>query len=275
MPDPWIQSCIHTTAIPRSPPKEEEGTLRRPLHIEAAGHTHTGRVRDANEDSFAVLAHLNLFMIADGMGGHSFGEIASMMAINTVEDFFEDPEMAPAASIEEARARLVASVKLANRRILRAARVDRSKRGMGTTFAGVVAQDTSVCIAHVGDSRVYRLRDGQLEQLTQDHAALKEVLLRGDATSSAAQVRTVRQVLTRALGLWDGVEVDARIEAARPEDLLLICSDGLAGVVADDEIVDILESEAPLDATAWALIERANEYGGPDNVTCVLVRWTS
>jgi serine/threonine protein phosphatase PrpC len=248
--------------------------LLRPLRIEASGQTHTGRIRAANEDSLAILAHHNLFMVADGMGGHSHGEVASQLAINTVEGFFDDPAQAPAASAEEARQRLVAGVKLANRRILRAGRLDRAKRGMGTTFAGALVQGSSVCIAHVGDSRVYRFRGGRLEQLTEDHSALREVPLRGDRVTSAAEIRALRHVLTRALGLWESVEVDTRIEAVKPEDILLICSDGLAGVVADDEIVGILETEAPLDTTAWALIERANEYGGPDNVTCVLVRWT-
>jgi serine/threonine protein phosphatase PrpC len=247
--------------------------VTRPLQIEAAGQTHAGRVRDGNEDSFAVLSHHNLFMVADGMGGHSYGEVASMMAINTVEDFFDDPDLVPLATAEEARARLVAGVKLANRRILRAGRVDRSKRGMGTTFAGVLVQGSSLCIAHVGDSRVYRFRGGKLEQLTEDHSALREVRERGGITSSAAEFRSLRHVLTRALGLWEGVEVDARIEDVKPNDLVLLCSDGLAGVVDEEEIVGILEAEAPLDTTAWALIERANEYGGPDNVTCVLVRW--
>jgi PPM family protein phosphatase len=249
--------------------------LVRPLRIEATGQTHAGRVREANEDSFAVLSRLNLFMVADGMGGHSSGEVASMLAVNTVEDFFDDPEMALATSPEEAQARLVASVKLANRRILRAAHVDRKKRGMGTTFAGVLVQGSSVCIAHVGDSRVYRFRSGKLEQLTQDHSALREIQLRSDIAASASEFRFLRHMLTRALGLWEGVEVDARIEAAQPDDLVLICSDGLAGVVDDDEILGILETEAPLDTTALALIERANEYGGPDNVTCVLIRWTA
>jgi protein phosphatase len=247
--------------------------LIRPLHIEAAGQTDTGRVRDVNEDSFAVLSHLNLFMVADGMGGHSFGEIASTMAISTVADFFGDPAMTPPLSAEEAQARLVTSVKLANRRILRAGRADRSKRGMGTTFAGVLAHSSSVCIAHVGDSRVYRLRGGQLEQLTQDHSALQEIQMRGASTESPTALRSLRHVLTRALGLWEGVEVDARLEEAQPNDVILICSDGLVGVM-EDEILGILETDAPLDTMASALIERANEYGGPDNVTCVLVRWT-
>jgi len=245
-----------------------------PLQIEASGQTHAGRVRDGNEDSFAVLPHHKLFMVADGMGGHSYGEIASMMAINTLEDFFDDPDLPPPATASVALARLVAGVKLANRRILRAGRVDRSKRGMGTTFAGVLAQGSSLCIAHVGDSRVYRYRDGRLAQLTQDHSALREVRERGAITSSAAEFRSLRHVLTRALGLWEGVEVDARIEDVKPDDLVLICSDGLAGVVDDEEITDIIEAEAPLDSTVGALIDRANDYGGPDNVTCVLVRWT-
>lgn len=246
----------------------------RPLCIEATGQTHTGRVRDANEDSFAILSRLKLFMVADGMGGHSHGEVASLLALDTIESFFDDPAMALAASPEEAQARLVAGVKLANRRILRAARLDRAKRGMGTTFAGVLLQGSSVCIAHVGDSRVYRFRSGALEQLTQDHSALREIRLRSDIAASAADFRSLQHVLTRALGIWEGVEVDARIEAAEPEDLVLICSDGLAGVVDDDEILGILETETSLDITARALIERANEYGGPDNVTCVLIRWT-
>jgi serine/threonine protein phosphatase PrpC len=248
--------------------------LTRPLRIEAAGQTHTGRVRAANEDSFAVLEHLNLFMVADGMGGHSHGEVASEMAIHTLEGFFDDPAMAPITTAEEARARLVAGVKLANRRILRAAQVDRDKHGMGTTFAGVLVQGSSVCVAHVGDSRVYRFRDGQLDQLTQDHAALREVTLRPVRGTSIVEIRALRHVLTRALGLRESVEVDARIEDVNAEDIFLICSDGLAGVVDEDAITGILGTDAPLDTAAWALIERANAYGGPDNVTCVLVRWT-
>jgi protein phosphatase len=230
-------------------------------------------VRGANQDSFAVLSGLNLFMVADGMGGHSSGEVASLLAVHTVGDFFADPDMAPATSPEEAEARLVASIKLANWRILRAAREDRAKLGMGTTFAGVLVQGSSVCIAHVGDSRVYRLRGGELKRLTRDHAALREVPLQRDLAAAAAGFRSLRHVLTRALGLQERVEVDARIEAAKSDDLVLLCSDGLASVVSDEEILDILETEAPLDTTAQALIERANEYGGPDNVTCVLIRW--
>lgn len=253
---------------------EDGGTLIRPLHIEAAGHTDTGRVRDSNEDSFAVLPHLNLFMVADGMGGHSFGEVASTMAIQVITGYFEDPKLAPLASAVEAKDRLVAGVRLANRRILRAGRADRSKRGMGTTFAGIVAFGASACVAHVGDSRVYRHREGKLEQLTRDHSALQAVQEHRSASASPAALRSLRHVLTRALGLWEGVEVDTRIEEVLPGDLALICSDGLAGVVSDDEIGDILGAEASIEATAAALCERANEYGGPDNVTCILVRWT-
>jgi protein phosphatase len=248
--------------------------LVRPLHIEAAGQTHTGRVRAANEDSFAVLPHLNLFMVADGMGGHAHGEVASQMAVHTVEDFFDDPMLGPSASVEQAQARLLDGIKLANRRILRAARLDPRKRGMGTTFAGVLVQGSTACVAHVGDSRVYRLREGRLEQLTQDHTALREVPVRTDRGMVAVEIRSVRQVLTRALGLWETVEVDARIEQVKADDIFLICSDGLAGVVDEDGIIGILETDAPLDTNAWALIELANEYGGPDNVTCVILRWT-
>lgn len=264
---------------------EPAGTARPPLVLETAGCTHVGMIRDTNQDSFVIVESLGLLLLADGMGGRAAGEIASRMAVDTVRGFFDDPDatwpiaLGPPSShagryVDQAMPLLIAGIQLANGRIFSAARRDRDKRGMGTTFAAVLARDGFVAVAHVGDSRVYRYRDGALELLTRDHSLLNECIRLGHIQPEDAASFPLQHVITRALGTEETVEVDTRIDAIESGDILLLCSDGLSGPVSADEIVEILGSHGDLTQAARRLIQRANERGGPDNVTCILARWS-
>jgi serine/threonine protein phosphatase PrpC len=248
-----------------------------PTLLTAHGETDRGLVRETNEDSFAVAAHLGLFMVADGMGGAAAGEIASRTAVEQVQRAVEDAETTwptdhALRAPESGPRRFIAGIHRANRQIQRQAREDRSRRGMGTTFAGVFMLDRCAVVAHVGDSRVYRFRAGGLERMTYDHSLVNELLERGLLKPEDVASYPRRNVITRAVGTHESLEVDARIVDLRPGDVLLLSTDGLHGQVEDDEIAAILR-EHPLPGDAVSrLVDRANEKGGVDNVTVVLVR---
>ncbi|HSN97161.1 MAG TPA: Stp1/IreP family PP2C-type Ser/Thr phosphatase [Candidatus Nanopelagicales bacterium] len=259
------------------------------LLVESAGCTHVGMIRDSNQDSFSIVEGLGLFLLADGMGGRAAGEIASRMAVDTVRGFFDDPDatwpiaLGPPSSkagggatryVDQAMPLLVAGIQLANGRIFASARRDRDKRGMGTTFVAVLARDGFVAIAHVGDSRVYRYRGGELELLTRDHSLLNECIRLGHIQPEDAASFPLQHVITRALGTEETVEVDTRIDEVQPGDVLLLCSDGLSGPVNPAEMTEIIGSHPDLNSAVRRLVQRANERGGPDNVTCILVRWS-
>ncbi|AKT35975.1 Stp1/IreP family PP2C-type Ser/Thr phosphatase [Chondromyces crocatus] len=257
------------------------------LYLEAAGCTHVGMIRDTNQDSFALVESLGLFLLADGMGGRAAGEIASRMAVDTVRGFFDDPDatwpiaLGPPSTrtgtaryVDQALPLLVAGIQLANGRIFAAARRDRDKRGMGTTFVAALARDGFVALAHVGDSRVYRYRNGELDLLTRDHSLLNECIRLGHILPEDAASFPLQHVITRALGTEELVEVETRIEEVQCDDVLLLCSDGLSGPVSSEEMAEIISSQGDLQMAARRLVQRANERGGPDNVTCILVRWS-
>jgi PPM family protein phosphatase len=228
----------------------------------AAGLTDTGRKRRHNEDAF--VCEPPLFAVADGMGGAQAGELASRLAAASIE------ESASAIRGEEEVARVV---RTANSRIFEHSVRDPTAAGMGTTatVALVDEQVGTATLAHVGDSRAYRYRDGVLEQLTTDHSLVGELVRSGRLTEDEAAVHPHRSVITRALGTEADVEVDTSTIDLRPGDLMLICSDGLSAMVREDEIVRLLEATRgdPHDA-AEALVAAANEAGGEDNVTVVL-----
>ncbi len=228
----------------------------------AAGQTDTGRRRRQNEDAF--VCEPPLFAVADGMGGAQAGELASRLAAAAIE------EGAVRVQGEESIAGIV---RTANTRIFEHAVRDPTAAGMGTTatVAFVDEEAGTAAIAHVGDSRAYRYRDGVLEQLTTDHSLVGELVRSGRLTEAEAAVHPHRSVITRALGTEADVEVDTLTIDLRPGDLMLICSDGLSAMVRDDEIVRLLEATAgdPHDA-AEALVAAANRAGGEDNVTVVL-----
>jgi PPM family protein phosphatase len=252
------------------------------LRIEVAGETNVGRKRNHNEDNFAIMAEYGLFIVADGMGGHASGEVASKMAVDSMQEFFgqtqEDPERTWPYKMDRTKGyeenRLITGIKLANLRIYETAQRESKKRGMGTTFVAIFTANDGVYIAHVGDSRVYRFREGKLEGLTEDHSLLNDYIKMKRLTAEEIANFPHKNVIVRALGMKETVKVDTRFEVPQVNDTYLLCSDGLSGPVSDPEIADILSRHSDIKTATAKLIERANENGGPDNVTCVVVRWT-
>ena len=248
-----------------------------------AGETNVGRKRNHNEDNFAIMPDFGLFLVADGMGGHASGEVASKMAVDAMQEFFsqtqDDPERTWPYKMDRSKGyeenRLITGIKLANLRIYETAQREAKKRGMGTTFVAIFAANDGVYVAHVGDSRVYRFRDGKLEALTEDHSLLNDYIKMKRLTAEEIANFPTRTSSSGALGMKDTVKVDTRFEVPQLNDVYLLCSDGLCGPVKDEQMGTILaEHHVDLKIAASKLIEAANENGGPDNVTAVLVRWT-
>jgi serine/threonine protein phosphatase PrpC len=228
------------------------------------------------------MAEFGLFVVADGMGGHASGEVASKMAVDAMHEFFsqtaEDPERTWPYKMDRSKGyeenRLITGIKLANLRIYESAQRESKKRGMGTTFVGIFTANDGVYVAHVGDSRVYRYRDGKLEMLTEDHSLLNDYIKMKRLTPEEIANFPHKNVIVRALGMKDTVKVDTRFEVPAPNDVFLLCSDGLCGPVKDEQICAIIaQYQGDVKLCASKLIEAANENGGPDNVTAVLVRW--
>jgi protein phosphatase len=255
--------------------------VAEPLRVEVAGETNVGRKRSHNEDNLAIFSEFGLYVVADGMGGHASGEVASKMAIDTLREFFsataDDPERTWPYKMDRSKGyeenRLITGIKLANLRIFEAAQRDPRQRGMGTTIVAIFAVVDGVYVAHVGDSRVYRVRDGKLDQLTEDHSLLNDYIKMKRLTPQEIANFPHKNVIVRALGMKDTVKVDTRFEVPRANDIVLLCSDGLSGPVSDPDILSIIDTSTDLRSAARSLVERANENGGPDNITCVLARW--
>src|SRR5690606_13761724 len=251
------------------------------LRIEVAGQTDVGRKRAHNEDNFALLGDYGLYIAADGMGGHASGEVASQLAIETMREFFastsDDPDRTWPYKMDRDRGyeenRLITGIKLSNLRIFEAAKNNPKQKGMGTTIVAVFVTNEGVYTAHVGDSRVYRVRDGAMEQLTEDHSLLNDYRKMKQLTAEEINNFPHKNVIVRALGMKETVKVDTRFDAPRSGDIILLCSDGLAGPVTDEDIFQIISSAPDLTTATNHLIQRANENGGPDNVTAVLARW--
>ena len=250
------------------------------MQVQAFGLTHVGRQRQHNEDTFLVADEARLYLVADGMGGHAAGEIASRIAVDSISEFIlhtkEDDGTWPHAYDENYRRttnRLMAAVRLANTRVLEAMRKDARLRGMGTTVVACLADDTTMSVAHVGDSRAYLIRDGQLSRLTNDHSWVFEQVQAGMLTEAEAEKHPLRNVITRALGGALSVSPDAAEVEAHPGDVYLLCSDGLTGMVPEEEILRVVtDSSGDIEKACQELIDTANERGGLDNVTAILVR---
>jgi protein phosphatase len=230
--------------------------------VEYADRSDVGRQRSVNEDSLVVSPPF--FAVADGMGGAKAGEVASAMAAEVFQG--------EADSGESPEAQLSRMLREANRRIYELAASDESHRGMGTTLTAAKVVGDEVSLGHVGDSRAYRLRDGELKQLTRDHSLVAELERTGQITAEAAEHHPQRSIITRALGPEPDVEVDTYTLAGRDEDLFMLCSDGLTSMVSDEEVRAILRSAASLDEAADSLVRAANQSGGKDNITVVLFR---
>ncbi len=246
------------------------------LGLEVAGRSDIGRVRSSNEDSFGYDQRLGVYVVCDGMGGHAAGEIASRIAVDSVLAYFRDQEpMAADPSLIDAPmgARLLAdAVNMANESILRYADENEAATGMGTTLVAARFCDGKFTIAHVGDSRIYLLRDGELVQLTEDHSFVMEQVRRGVLTIQEAKQSAAQHIITRALGTGDDSPPDLAEFPAQEGDLLLLTTDGILRHVGDDEIKAILSQIPSLQVACDMLVDAANEGGGEDNATCMLLR---
>jgi PPM family protein phosphatase len=238
------------------------------MRLSSFAGSDVGRARSGNEDSY--FCGRTVFAVADGLGGHQGGEVASAAAVAPLEAL-DGRELATPTEAAEA---LAAAIQEANSAILDRAAGDPSLWGMGTTMtAAAVTTDGHLQLAHVGDSRAYLLRDGALEQLTTDHTVVAELVRRGRLTPELAAIHPERSILTRAVGLDPRIPVDTPDALdLRPGDQYLLCSDGLTEAVADPTIAELLSANGDGDAACRSLIDAANEAGGPDNITVVLVR---
>ena len=250
------------------------------MRIEVAGLSHVGMKRNHNEDSYLLLPDEMLFCVADGMGGHSSGEIASKIAVDELAEFFRltsrDLEATWPFKMDKTRNydenRLATGIKLANVRIYERASADQKYKGMGTTIVTVHYASNLAYVAHVGDSRVYSFRSGVLKQVTEDHSLLNDYLKAKKLSPEEIEAFPHKNVIVRALGMKDTVQVDVCRFEPQDGDIFLLCSDGLSGMVPDGEIAAMMASEQDLDRVCDRLISTANGNGGLDNVTVVAVR---
>jgi PPM family protein phosphatase len=250
------------------------------LRIEVGAQTDVGRARQNNEDAYKIEASLNLYVLSDGIGGEEQGEVASAIAVETVVGHCLEAEnhhaaplfVEPRPDISERTNRLASAATLANRKIFDSAASDPERRRMGATIVAAWLQGERMSLVHVGDSRAYLLRGGSLDQLTADHSLVAEQVRRGVLTPQEAETSQLQSVLIRALGSEERVEVDADEHVLLEGDTLLLCSDGLTRMVSDPEIASTLMTVEPPQAAAERLVDLANEYGGLDNVTVIVVR---
>jgi len=244
--------------------------------------TDAGLRRTSNEDSYSSRPDIGLFIVADGMGGHVAGEVASRVAVESIAAFIEETAGAdrnrtwpfpfePELSFEANR--LKAAFRLANRRIASAIADSQDLRGMATTASAILRGPVNSCVAHIGDSRVYVLRGKELSQLTHDHSWVEEQVRAGMLTPDAARQHPWRNVVTRALSGGDDADVDVVEIQPTPGERYLLCSDGLFGVVPDDRIAQLMgDRSATLEEICGRLIDAANAAGGPDNITAMLLQ---
>lgn len=228
------------------------------MKVSAAAATDIGLVREGNEDSYLV--DEPLFAVADGMGGHRGGEVASQLALETVEKLFRTGAGDLAEQVREA-----------NRAVFERSVVDRKVAGMGTTLTAALVEGDRIRLAHVGDSRAYLLRGGELRRLTEDHTLVHRMVTEGEISEKEAEGHPQRSVLTRALGVDMFVDVDDDVVQVRSGDRLLLCTDGLTGMVSEDEIKEMLRGIADPSEAAERLVRAANEAGGVDNTTVVIL----
>lgn len=263
----------------------EDGAARFP--IRSAGLSDVGRRRKSNEDSFAISEDGALFVVADGMGGHAAGEVASRLAVESIERHISgtDPRKEPTlpasfrspggdeAVLPAPARRVLNAIRLANQEIVRSVRKDSSMRGMGTTVVIAYVHGSRAYIGSVGDSRAYLVRDRSLRQLTSDHTLVNEQVRAGALSSQEARHHPARNILTRAVGSQEDVEADLVEMDLRPGDTVLLCSDGLTTMAEDADILKTVLAHPDDPETACrALVDLANERGGDDNVTVVLAR---
>jgi protein phosphatase len=251
------------------------------LRISSAAASHPGLRREENEDACAVREELGLYLVADGMGGHAAGEIASRIATDTIERFIEDTrETGPDgpwpltfdSSMSVAGNRLQMAFRLANRELRSTIARDGSLRGMATTAVALLIDEPQAVVANVGDSRMYLWREGVLQQVTHDHSWVGEQVRAGVLSESAARQHPWRNVVTRALTGGDDPDIELSVVELRGGDRVLICSDGLSGVLTADVLQRLMGQDAEPDVLCQELIDAANAAGGPDNITAAVLQ---
>ena len=250
------------------------------MRIRYAAKTDVGMKRNHNEDYFSLIEDEQLFLVADGMGGHASGEVASKMAAEVLQEFYvrtKDDEATWPYKMDRQLSyvenRLVVGIKMANQRIFQAACKDIKFKGMGTTIVTSLIQGDKIYIGHVGDSRCYRIRNGAINQITRDHSLLEDYKeAKPDMTEEEERNFPHKNVITRALGMRETVQVDIRSHQIKSGDVYILCSDGLSGMVTDDAIGQITSNAKSLERAVAELVDAANRNGGTDNVTTLLLQ---
>ena len=250
------------------------------MRVRFAGDTNVGMKRAHNEDALYLPESERLAIVADGMGGHASGEVASRLAVETISGFFrttqDEQQLTWPFKMDRGHRydinRLVTSIKLANLKIHEQAQRDPRCHGMGTTVISALFLDDALIVGHVGDSRLYRQRDERLDQLNEDHSLLNDYIKMKHLNADEIAAFPHKNVIVRALGMRDTVQVDIHVDVPRMGDTYLLCSDGLSGMIADAQIAEIMGRQQDLDQACDELIGVANRNGGLDNVTAILVR---
>lgn len=250
------------------------------MRIQAGARTDLGRVRKNNEDCYEIESALNLYVLSDGMGGQAHGEVASKLAVHTIVTHCQQAENSratpifgePQSDVSERTNRLASAIHLANRKVFEAAAANAEQKGMGATIVAAWIEGQRLSLAHVGDSRAYLLRAGSLDQLTADHSLVAEKVRVGILTPQEADASELQSVLTRAVGTNAAIQVDADEQMLLAGDSLLLCSDGLTRMVTDPEIASTLLTSTSAQEAADRLVELANENGGLDNVSVIVLR---
>ncbi|HWG40029.1 MAG TPA: Stp1/IreP family PP2C-type Ser/Thr phosphatase [Candidatus Acidoferrales bacterium] len=250
------------------------------LAVEVAGKTDVGCVRTNNEDNFGFDSRHGIFVVCDGMGGQAAGEVASKMGVDILLDYFRNqpPDSAKQSlngngeNSSSGAHNLANAIQLANKTIFEAGQQHNGRNGMGSTIVAALVQGNSLAIANVGDSRIYLVRQGTIQQLTQDHSLVMEQVRRGYITLEQARQSEMQNIILRALGSEEVVEADIEDLVALPGDVLVMASDGLTRYVPDEDILKIVQGPLGLQQACGELVKKARECGGDDNITCLLVR---
>ncbi|HYS21222.1 MAG TPA: Stp1/IreP family PP2C-type Ser/Thr phosphatase [Gemmatimonadales bacterium] len=239
------------------------------MHITCAGRTDVGIIRSGNEDSYLMVPDRGIFVVADGMGGHAAGEVASEMAVRFVA---RDLGSLKGLSDDLVAERMRVSIRAANNAIFQRTLTEHDKRGMGTTVTALVLYDTRFLVGQVGDSRCYLLREGRLTQITKDHSYVQEQVDAGYLTPEQARAHPYSNVITRCVGANSDVMPDVYVGAVRPKDVFLLASDGLTGMLEDHQLAEVLHADRMPQDQVDDLVSEANRHGGLDNITAIIVR---
>lgn len=237
------------------------------MTLEAAAFSHAGKIRTSNEDAFGYCVDAGIFAVCDGMGGAAAGEVASRLAVDTLI-----ARLCAVKSVEDRKKALEEAIDAANRLIYTHATMDPTLQGMGTTLVAIAIQDHHALICHVGDSRCYLFRASRLTRQTNDHSLVEEQVRLGYMTRQDAKRSPLKNVITRAIGTQKSVEPEIKEISLQSGDSLLLCSDGLTGEISEDRIAAILGASGSIEERCGRLINAANEAGGHDNITAILVR---